>query len=136
MNAYDLNPLTGHDDEVDMTNLADPLLALSAMLMLLLSPFSVVATNLASLPGQPTADQQQASAAISFNAQGELFWDRELVSREELSERLAAFKQTGSPPTVYLAGDRDAKYEVSLQVKAALADLGLEVQELVRSSQE
>jgi len=136
MITYDLNTLAGHDDEVDMTNLSDPLLALSAMLMLLMAPFSVVATNLANLPGQPTADQQQAPLAISFNAQGELFWNREPVSREELSDRLAALKQAGSRPTVYLAGDKDCRYEISLQVKAALADLGLEIQELVRSSQE
>jgi biopolymer transport protein ExbD len=131
-----LNSLADHDDDVDLINLADPFVALSAMLMLLMVPFSVVAANLANLPGQPAADQQQAPIAISFNAQGELFWNREPISREELSDRLAALKQAGSPLTIYLAGDKDCRYEVSLQVKAALADLGLEVQELVRSSQE
>ncbi len=136
MIADELNTLAGHDDEVDMTNLSDPLLALSAMLMLLLAPLSVVARNLANVPGQPAADQQQPPVAISFNADGELFWNREPIGREELSHRLANLKKAGSVPSVYLAGDRNAKYEVSLQVKAALADLGLDVQELVQSSQE
>ena len=93
MIADELNTLAGHDDEVDMTNLSDPLLALSAMLMLLLAPFSVVATNLANVPGQPAADQQQPPVAISFNADGELFWNREPIGREELSHRLANLRK-------------------------------------------
>jgi biopolymer transport protein ExbD len=124
------------DDEVDMTNLADPLLALSAMLMLLLSPFSVVATNLANLPDQPAAAPEEAPVTIGFDAQGGLFWNREAVSSDELVARLADLKQSEAAPIVYLAGDRDAKYEVSLEIKAALADLGLEVQELVNSTSE
>ncbi len=136
MNEYDLNPMHGHDDEVDLTNLADPLLLLSAMLMLLLSPFSVVATNLAELPGGATPPGAEAPVAISFDAQGGLFWNREAVNREELKQRLADLRKTGPTPVVYLAGDRDAKYEASLVVKAALAEFGVEVQELVRQSEE
>jgi biopolymer transport protein ExbD len=131
MNGFSLNPLDALDDEVDLTNLADPLLMLSAMLMMLLAPFSVIASNLAELPGGAAQPTKQAPA-ISFDAQGALFWDRQPISSEELKRRLAELRQAGQPNIVYLAGDRDARYETSLVIKAALAENGIEVQELVR----
>ena len=126
------NPLQSHDDEVDLTNLADPLLVLCAMLILTWQSLSVVASDLAETHGDKADPASSSPVAISFTENGKLYWNQEPIEMEQIGKRLKDLKQADPETTVYLAGERNAKYETSLLIKAQFAEHGWKIKELVR----
>jgi len=120
------------DDEVDLTNLADPLLVLSAMLILTWQTLAVVATNLVDGSGAPVAAEAREGVSISLMADGRVFWNREPIELRQIGRRLDQLKGRPSGQTITLAGERDCRYGASLIVKSEAVKRGLKVKEVIR----
>ncbi|HEX9783074.1 MAG TPA: biopolymer transporter ExbD [Opitutaceae bacterium] len=64
-------------------------------------------------------------ATIQVSDQGTLFWDREIIGRDELPARLAFYKQNKPDPRVLIAGDDKALYGVAIEVMDAVRLAGI-----------
>lgn len=70
---------------------------------------------------QPTPE----AIALSVNAQGELFWNREAVSDEEALRRMKAAVLQDEQPPVHLSADKTLAYQRLIEVLALLKQAGL-----------
>lgn len=135
MHEYDLNlsPLAqAHDDEVDLTNLADPLLVLSAMLILTWQSFAVMATDLVEGPDQSAGVQEQPRVSISVMEDGRISWGQDCVEMEQIERRFDAVKKSAPQTTIYVAGERKATHGAVEDIKVQAIRRGLKVKGIVR----
>lgn len=62
---------------------------------------------------------------VSINAQGEIFWDAEPISLEELKRRFDSEVAQGGDPQIQLRADKEGKYDTVAQVLATASGAGL-----------
>ncbi|MFC0819671.1 ExbD/TolR family protein [Moraxella marmotae] len=62
---------------------------------------------------------------ISIDKTGEIYWDREKITLDELTQRFAQQTQGGQNPQVNLRADKEGKYDMVAQVLAVASQAGL-----------
>ncbi len=62
---------------------------------------------------------------VSINAQGQVAWDTQILSLDELKVRFAQAANSRDVPTVQLRADKNARYDTVAQVMSRAADAGL-----------
>ena len=98
------------DDEVDLTNLVDPMVMLCGLLMILMptvSQLQVRQAELAETGGKPADIAVSTLPRLEFMADGQMTWNEEPVTQPQLAERL---KQLPADSRVLLGGDQRATY--------------------------
>lgn len=118
----------GEDNGMNEMNLI-PLIDIMLVLMII---FLVTATVLnptvpLDLP-KTTAqvnDQPPEVIQVSIDKDGQIFWDANPVSLDELKTKFEQEKASGKDPAIHLRADKDGKYDTIAQVLATASGVGL-----------
>ena len=62
---------------------------------------------------------------VSINANGEVAWDDQIISLDELQTRFNSASQQAQQPTVVLRADKEARYDTVAQVMSRASEAGL-----------
>lgn len=134
LDDFAVAPADTDGDEVDLTNLIDPLVMLAALLMLIMPPLQQLRVRedlqlTESDGGTSVSLLEQHQSLLEIKASGELLLDSQPLSDERFLEYIEKLpKGTG----IQLAGDRNASYGRGLEIRSLLQDHGIQVFELVR----
>ena len=117
-----------HDSGMNEMNLI-PLIDIMLVLMIIFLVTATVANPSIPLVLPKTTagniDQPPKAIIISINANGEVAWDAQIISLDELATRFQTAGQEQTPPTVQLRADKEAKYDTLVQVMARASEAGL-----------
>ena len=117
-----------HDSGMNEMNLI-PLIDIMLVLMIIFLVTATVANPSIPLVLPKTTaeniDPPPKAITISINANGEVAWDAQIISLDELATRFQTAGQEQTPPTVQLRADKEAKYDTVAQVMARASDAGL-----------
>ena len=117
-----------HDTGMNEMNLI-PLIDIMLVLMIIFLVTATVANP--SIPlNLPKANatvqpQPPKEITISVNAEGEVAWDKEVLSLDELDKRFHEAGQVTEKPTVQLRADKESKYDTVAQVMSRASEAGL-----------
>ena len=117
-----------HDSGMNEMNLI-PLIDIMLVLMIIFLVTATVANP--SIPltlPKTTAERQpppQKPITINVNQQGEVAWNAEVVSRDELEQRFQDQAKQSVPPTIVLRVDKESKYDTVAQVMSRASEAGL-----------
>ncbi|GAC1370110.1 MAG: biopolymer transporter ExbD [Aquirhabdus sp.] len=120
----------GDDDHEAMSEIN--LIPLIDIMLVLMIIFLVTATivNPAVKLNLPKADaavvpDQPEVVTLSIDAQGVIHWNKDVVSLNEVAQRMNAAAQQATKPSLHLRTDREAKYDTLAQVLARANQAGL-----------
>ena len=117
-----------HDSGMNEMNLI-PLIDIMLVLMIIFLVTATVANPSIPLALPKTTaeiiDPPPKAITISINANGEVAWNAQIISLDELATRFQTAGQEQTPPTVQLRADKEAKYDTVAQVMARASDAGL-----------
>lgn len=118
----------GQDQGMSEINLI-PLIDIMLVLMII---FLVTATVLnptvpLNLPKTSASVNEQPPKVlqVSIDSQGDIYWDSEKISLDELQKRFTNEAAQGDDPQVQLRADREGKYDTVAQVLATASTAGL-----------
>ena len=117
-----------HDSGMNEMNLI-PLIDIMLVLMIIFLVTATVANPSIPLALPKTTaeiiDPPPKAITISINAKGEVAWDAQIISLDELETRFQTAGQAQTQPTVQLRADKEAKYDTLAQVMAHASEAGL-----------
>lgn len=117
-----------HDTGMNEMNLI-PLIDIMLVLMIIFLVTATVANP--SIPltlPKTTAEIQpppQKPITINVNQQGEVAWNAEVVSLDELEQRFQDQAKQSVQPTIVLRADKESKYDTVAQVMSRASEAGL-----------
>ena len=117
-----------HDSGMNEMNLI-PLIDIMLVLMIIFLVTATVANP--SIPltlPKTTAEIQpppQKPITINVNHQGEVAWNAEVVSLDELEQRFQDQAKQSVQPTIVLRADKESKYDTVAQVMSRASEAGL-----------
>ena len=117
-----------HDTGMNEMNLI-PLIDIMLVLMIIFLVTATVANP--SIPltlPKTTAEIQpppQKRITINVNQQGEVAWNAEVVSLDELEQRFQDQAKQSVQPTIVLRVDKESKYDTVAQVMSRASEAGL-----------
>ncbi|ENU37587.1 MULTISPECIES: ExbD/TolR family protein [Acinetobacter] len=117
-----------HDSGMNEMNLI-PLIDIMLVLMIIFLVTATVANP--SIPltlPKTTAEIQpppQKPITINVNQQGEVAWNAEVVSLDELEQRFQDQAKQSVQPTIVLRADKESKYDTVAQVMSRASEAGL-----------
>ncbi|ENU32871.1 ExbD/TolR family protein [Acinetobacter parvus] len=117
-----------HDSGMNEMNLI-PLIDIMLVLMIIFLVTATVANP--SIPltlPKTTAEIQpppQKPITINVNQQGEVAWNAEVVSLDELEQRFQDQAKQSVQPTIVLRVDKESKYDTVAQVMSRASEAGL-----------
>ncbi|MHA3060709.1 ExbD/TolR family protein [Acinetobacter sp. ANC 4636] len=117
-----------HDAGMNEMNLI-PLIDIMLVLMIIFLVTATVANpsiplTLPKTAAQITTPPPQA-ITISINAKGEVAWNDQMISLDDLSQRFHAAGQQAQKPTVQLRADKESRYDTVAQVMSRASEAGL-----------
>jgi biopolymer transport protein ExbD len=112
-------------NEINMTPLVDVMLVL-LIIFIITVPVMKHSVNV-DLPRASSApqDPKPDSIRLSVDAQGQYFWNEQLLAEGELGNRLRAEAARTPQPELHIRGDKEARYERVAQALAAAQRSGL-----------
>ena len=120
----------GEDNDSGMNEMnLIPLIDIMLVLMIIFLVTATVANP--SIPltlPQTTAeivDLPPEQIQVSINANGEVAWDDQIISLDELQTRFNSASQQAQQPTVVLRADKEARYDAVAQVMSRASEAGL-----------
>lgn len=115
----DFNP------EINTTPLVDVMLVLLIIFIMTIPVMNhAVKIDLPRAANQPDQTKPE-NINLSIDADGKLFWNDEVVDRNELNARIAVAAQKQPQPELHLRAARTVQYEKVAQVMAAAQSGGL-----------
>jgi len=117
-------PLTSMAD-INVTPMVDVMLVL-LVIFIIAAPFMTHSIKL-DLPQAQSAPapEQAESVRISFDADGILYWDKQVLAMADLEPRLALLAKKNRQTELQLRADKATRYEIIAQVMAAAQAQGL-----------
>lgn len=120
----------GEDHDVGMNEMnLIPLIDIMLVLMIIFLVTATVANPSIPLTLPKTTadivDPPPQAITISINANGEVAWNDQIISLDELQTRFDAAGQQERKPTVQLRADKDARYDNVAQVMSRASEAGL-----------
>ncbi|OJU97477.1 MAG: biopolymer transporter ExbD, partial [Acinetobacter sp. 38-8] len=70
-------------------------------------------------------DPPPKAITISINEKGEVAWDAQIISLDELQTRFQEAGKAETKPTVQLRADKESKYDTVAQVMSRASEAGL-----------
>ena len=117
-------PLTSMAD-INVTPMVDVMLVL-LVIFIIAAPFMTHAVKLDLPQAQSTAAPEQAETVrISFDADGILYWDKQVLAMADLEPRLGLLAKKNKQAELQLRADKATRYEIIAQVMAAAQNQGL-----------
>ena len=120
----------GEDNDTGMNEMnLIPLIDIMLVLMIIFLVTATVANP--SIPltlPQTTAeivDLPPEQIQVSINANGEVAWDDQIISLDELQTRFNNASQQAQQPTVVLRADKESRYDAVAQVMSRASEAGL-----------
>lgn len=117
-----------HDSGMNEMNLI-PLIDIMLVLMIIFLVTATVANPSIPLSLPKTTaeiiDPPPKAITISINQNGEVAWDAQIISLEELEKRFQEAGQAEQKPTVQLRADKESKYDTVAQVMSRASEEGL-----------
>ena len=117
-----------HDTGMNEMNLI-PLIDIMLVLMIIFLVTATVANPSIPLALPKTTaeiiDPPPKAITISINEKGEVAWDAEVISLDELDKRFHEAGQVTEKPTVQLLADKESKYDTVAQVMSRASEAGL-----------
>ena len=117
-----------HDSGMNEMNLI-PLIDIMLVLMIIFLVTATVANPSIPLALPKTTaeiiDPPPKAITISINANGEVAWDAQIISLDELATRFHEAAKSDQQSTVQLKADKEAKYDTLVQVMAHASEAGL-----------
>ena len=120
----------GEDNDSGMNEMnLIPLIDIMLVLMIIFLVTATVANPSIPLTLPQTSaeivDLPPEQIQVSINANGEVAWDDQIISLDELQTRLNDASQQAQQPTVVLRADKDARYDTVAQVMSRASEAGL-----------
>jgi biopolymer transport protein ExbD len=125
-----MSPFAGDDDdglmnEINMTPLVDVMLVLLIVFMVTIPVIRhAVKIDLPHASSQKE-DTKPAQVTVSIDADGNVMWDEQKISDEDLRAKIAAAAQQTPQPELHLNADRKVAYEKVADVMSAAQAGGL-----------
>ena len=117
-----------HDSGMNEMNLI-PLIDIMLVLMIIFLVTATVANPSIPLALPKTTaeivDAPPKTITISINDKGEVAWDEQIISLDELQKRFKEESQAAQKPTVQLRADKESKYDTVAQVMSRASEAGL-----------
>lgn len=111
--------------DINVTPMVDVMLVL-LVIFIIAAPLLNHAVRLDLPSAQAEAVPQNIdTVTLSFDAQGALFWDAELVQLDDVEKRLALIAKQKPQPEILLRADKSTRFELIAQVMAAAQNNGL-----------
>ena len=120
----------GEDNDAGMTEMnLIPLIDIMLVLMIIFLVTATVANPSIPLTLPRTTadivDLPPEKVQVSINANGDVAWDDQVISLEELEKRFAEAGQAPRQPTVILKADKESRYDTVAQVMSRASEAGL-----------
>lgn len=120
----------GEDNETGMTEMnLIPLIDIMLVLMIIFLVTATVANPSIPLTLPKTTadivDPPPKAITVSINAKGEVAWDNQVISLEELQTRFNEAGELETKPTVQLRADKESRYDMVAQVMSRASEAGL-----------
>ena len=117
-----------HDSGMNEMNLI-PLIDIMLVLMIIFLVTATVANPSVPLNLPETQAEiqppPQKPITINVNQQGEVAWNAEVVSLDELEQRFQDQAKQSVQPTIVLRADKESKYDTVAQVMSRASEAGL-----------
>ncbi|WP_326519218.1 ExbD/TolR family protein [Acinetobacter sp. CAAS 2-6] len=120
----------GEDNDAGMNEMnLIPLIDIMLVLMIIFLVTATVANPSIPLTLPKTTaeiiDPPPKAITVSINAKGEIAWDTEMISMQELERRFQEAGQVERKPTVQLRADKESRYDSVAQVMSRASEAGL-----------
>ena len=120
----------GDDNDAGMNELnLIPLIDIMLVLMIIFLVTATVANPSIPLTLPKTTadivDPPPKAITVSINANGEVAWDNQVISLEELLTRFNEAGELETKPTVQLRADKESRYDMVAQVMSRASEAGL-----------
>lgn len=120
----------GEDNDSGMNEMnLIPLIDIMLVLMIIFLVTATVANPSIPLTLPQTSaeivDLPPEQIQVSINANGEVAWDDQIISLDELQTRFNDASQQAQQPTVVLRADKDARYDTVAQVMSRASEARL-----------
>ena len=120
----------GDDNDAGMNEMNHiPLIDIMLVLMIIFLVTATVANPSIPLTLPKTTadivDPPPKAITVSINANGEVAWDNQVISLEELQTRFNEAGELETKPTVQLRADKESRYDMVAQVMSRASEAGL-----------
>ena len=120
----------GDDNDAGMNEMnLIPLIDIMLVLMIIFLVTATVANPSIPLTLPKTTadivDTPPKASTVSINAKGEVAWDNQVISLEELQTRFNEAGELDTKPTVQLRADKESRYDMVAQVMSRASEAGL-----------
>ena len=120
----------GDDNDAGMNEMnLIPLIDIMLVLMIIFLLTATVANPSIPLTLPKTTadivDPPPKAITVSINANGEVAWDNQVISLEELQTRFNEAGELETKPTVQLRADKESRYDMVAQVMSRASEAGL-----------
>jgi biopolymer transport protein ExbD len=120
----------GDDNDAGMNEMnLIPLIDIMLVLMIIFLVTATVANPSIPLALPKTTadivDPPPKAITVSINANGEVAWDNQVISLEELQTRFNEAGELETKPTVQLRADKESRYDMVAQVMSRASEAGL-----------
>ena len=120
----------GDDNDAGMNEMnLIPLIDIMLVLMIIFLVTATVANPSIPLTLPKTkadiVDPPPKAITVSINANGEVAWDNQVISLEELQTRFNEAGELETKPTVQLRADKESRYDMVAQVMSRASEAGL-----------
>ncbi|OFW70305.1 MAG: biopolymer transporter ExbD, partial [Acinetobacter sp. RIFCSPHIGHO2_12_41_5] len=120
----------GDDNDAGMNEMnLIPLIDIMLVLMIIFLVTATVANPSIPLTLPKTTadivDPPPKAITVSINANGEVAWDNQVISLEELQTRFNEAGELEIKPTVQLRADKESRYDMVAQVMSRASEAGL-----------
>ncbi|MEB3768123.1 biopolymer transporter ExbD [Acinetobacter sp. MD2] len=117
-----------HDAGMNEMNLI-PLIDIMLVLMIIFLVTATVANPSIPLTLPKTTAEMTTpppkAITVSINAKGEVAWNDQIVSLDELNNRFQTEAQAAQKPSIQLRADKESRYDVVAQVMSRASGAGL-----------
>ena len=122
--------LLGEDNDSGMNEMnLIPLIDIMLVLMIIFLVTATVANPSIPLTLPQTSaeivDLPPEQIQVSINANGDVAWDDQIISLDELQTRFNNASQQAQQPTVVLRADKESRYDTVAQVMSRASEAGL-----------
>ena len=120
----------GDDNDAGMNEMnLIPLIDIMLVLMIIFLVTATVANPSIPLTLPKTTadiiDPPPKAITVSINAEGEVAWDNQVISLDELQTRFNEAGELETKPTVQLRADKESRYDMVAQVMSRASEAGL-----------
>ncbi|NHB56538.1 ExbD/TolR family protein [Acinetobacter shaoyimingii] len=120
----------GEDNDTGMTEMnLIPLIDIMLVLMIIFLVTATVANPSIPLTLPKTTadiiDPPPQAIQVSINANGEVAWDDQIITLDELQNRFDKASKEARQPTIILKADKESRYDTVAQVMSRASEAGL-----------